>query len=150
MKLPEYITSAEVRKVCKELGIRDWTKLKEPKATTKEARIILDLINTKKMPIDVLEFLAGLDVELEHGTKFKDANVTNNHPVVTGKIVLAHMKESLDYYKLLDVAELEGDLFKAVLAGNPIKIKAVYKKLAEAKIVLHTAESKKMGPRRDQ
>ena len=27
MKLPEYITQAEVKKVCKELGIRDWTKL---------------------------------------------------------------------------------------------------------------------------
>ena len=148
MKLPEYISSAEVRKVCKELGIRDWTKLKEPKATGGEAKIILDLINTGKMPIDVREFLAGLDVELEHGTRFKDANVTNNHPVVTGKIVLAHMKESLDYYKLLEVAELEGDLFREVSAGNPGKIKAVYKKLADAKIVLHTAESKKMGPGR--
>ena len=148
MKLPEYITTAEVRKVCKEIGIRDWTKLKEPKATAKEAKIILDLVNTGKMPIDVREFLAGLNVELEHGTRFKDANVTNNHPVVTGKIVLAHMKESLDYYKLLEVAELEGDLFKAVSAGNPAKIKAVYKKLAEAKIVLCTAESKKMGPGR--
>jgi hypothetical protein len=144
MKLPEYITSTEVRKVCKEIRIRDWTKLKEPKATTKEAKIILDLINTKRMPIDVREFLAGLNVELEHGTKFKDANVTNNHPVVTGKIVLAHMKESLDYYKLLEVAELEGDLFKAVSAGNPGKIKAVYKKLAAAKIVLHTAEAQQM------
>ena len=144
MKLPEYITTAEVRKVCREMGIRDWRKLKEPKATAREAKIILDLINTEKMPIDVREFLAGLDVELEHGTRFKDANVTNNHPLVTGKIVLAHMKESLDYYKLLEVAELEGDLLKAVSAGNPAKIKAVYKKLAEAKIALHTAESKQM------
>ena len=144
MKLPEYITTAEVRKVCKELGIRDWTKLKEPKPTAREAKIILDLINTEKMPIDVLQFLAGLSVELEHGTKFKDANVTNNHPVVTGMIVLAHMKESLDYYKLLQVAELEGDLYKAVSAGSPVKIKAVYKKLAEAKAVLHTAQSKQL------
>ena len=148
MKLPEYITTADVRKVCKEIGIRDWTKSKEPKATDREAKIILEFINTEKMPIDVREFLAGLNVELEHGTKFKDANITNNHPIVTGKIVLAHMKESLDYYKLLEVAELEGDLFKAVSAGNPVKIKAVYKKLADAKIVLHTAESKKMGARR--
>jgi len=148
MKLPEYITTAEVRRVCKEIGIRDWTKLRQPKATAEEAKIILDLVNTEKMPIDVPEFLAGLDVELEHGTRFNDANVTNNHPVVTGKIVLAHMKESLDYYKLLEVAELEGDLFEAVSAGNPVKTKDVYKKLAEAKIVLFTAESKKMGPQR--
>jgi hypothetical protein len=142
MKLPEYITTVEVREVCKEMGIRDWTKLRDAKATAKEAKIILDIVNTKKMPIDVREFLAGLNVELEHGIRFKDANVTNNHPVVTGKIVLAHMKELLDYYKLLKVAELEGDLSKAVSAGNPSKTKAVYKMLAEAKVVLHTAQSK--------
>ena len=147
MKLPNYITNEEVRSVCKEIGIRDWTKLKDPKATTKEAKVILGIVNTEKMPIDLEEFRTGLDVELEHGTQFKDANVTNNHPVVTGKIVLAHMKESLDYYKLLEVAELEGDLLKAVARGNPGKIKAVYKKLADAKIALHKAELKRIGKR---
>ena len=147
MKLPNYITNEEVRSVCKEIGIRDWTKLKDPKATTKEAKVILGIVNTEKMPIDLEEFRTGLDVELEHGTQFKDANVTNNHPIVTGKIVLAHMKESLDYYKLLEVAELEGDLLKAVARGNPGKIKAVYKKLADAKITLHKAELKRIGKR---
>ena len=38
-------------------------------------------------------------------------------------IVLAHMKESLDYYKLLDVAEAEGDLSKAISSGNIEKAK---------------------------
>ena len=145
MKLPQYITSEEVRKICKEIGIRDWTKLKDPKATKKEAQIILKAVNTEKMPIDVEEFRAGLDVELEHGTRFSDANITNNHPIVTGKIVLAHMKESLDYYKLLEVAELEGDVLKAVAAGNVIKIRAKYKKLAEAKIALQKAALKRLG-----
>ena len=56
------------------------------------------------MPITLEEFRMGLDGELEHGTMFRDANVTNNHPLITGKIVLAHMKDSLDYYKLLEVA----------------------------------------------
>lgn len=145
MTTPQYITREEVRAVCRAMGIRDWTKLKDPKATTKEAQIILKTINTEKMPIDVEEFRAGLDVELEHGTRFSDANVTNNHPIITGKIVLAHMKESLDYYKLLEVAELEGDVLKAVAAGNVAKIKAKYKKLAEAKILLHKAELKRLG-----
>ena len=145
MKLPQYITNEEVRKICKEMGIRDWTKLKDPKATTKEAQIILKAVNTEKMPIDVEEFRAGLDVELEHGTRFSDANITNNHPIVTGKIVLAHMKESLDYYKLLEVAELEGDVLKAVAAGNVTKIRAKYKKLAEAKIALQKAALKRLG-----
>lgn len=147
MKLPNYITNEEVKRVCTEIGIRDWTKLKSPKVTAKEAKVILGIVNTERMPIDLEEFRTGLDVELEHGTQFKDANVTNNHPIVTGKIVLAHMKESLDYYKLLEVAELEGDLLKAVARGNPGKIKGVYKKLADAKIVLHKAELKRIGKR---
>lgn len=145
MKLKQYITNEEVRRTCKEMGIRDWTKLKDSKTTTKEAKIILKIVNTEKMPIDLGEFRTGLDVELEHGKQFQDANVTNNHPIITGMIVLAHMKESLDYYKLLEVAELEGDLLKAIATGKPAKIKAVYKKLADAKIDLHKAELKRIG-----
>jgi len=141
MKLPEYITKDEVKNVCKTLKIRDWTQLKEAKVLPKEAKILLAEVNTAKMKIDPEEFRKGLEVELEHGIRFKDANVTNNHPVVTGMIVLAHLKESLDYYKLLDVAELEGDLLKAVAAGNMAKVKKEYKKLAEAKIVLAKAQS---------
>jgi hypothetical protein len=147
MKQEQYVTSAEVRRVCRELGIRDWTKLKKPRVTAKEAKIILKMVNTTKMPIGLEEFRMGLDVELEHGTMFRDANVTNNHPLITGKIVLAHMKESLDYYKLLEVAELEGDLLKAVVKGNREKITAVYKKLAAAKIVLHQSELKNVSKR---
>lgn len=145
MKQEEYVSTAEVRRVCKEIGIRDWTRLKKPRVTAKEAKIILKRVNTTNMPITLEEFRMGLDVELEHGTMFKDANVTNNHPLITGKIVLAHMKESLDYYKLLEVAELEGDLLKAVAKGNRGKITAVYKKLAAAKIILHQSELKNLS-----
>lgn len=144
MNATEYVTKDEVRRVCKGLKIRDWTKLSKPSATKGEANKILAVVNTEKMPIDVEEFRAGLDVELEHGTRFKDANVTNNHPVITGKIVLAHLKESLDYYKLLEVAELEGDLLKAVAAGDPAQTKKYYRKLAAAKIILALAELKRI------
>ena len=141
MKLPEYITKDEVGRVCKALKISDWTKLKEAKVTPKEAKIILTEVNSTKMKIDPEEFRKGLEVELEHGVRFKDANVTNNHPIITGMIVIAHLKESLDYYKLLDVAELEGDLLKAIATGNMAKVKKEYKKLAGAKIVLAKAEA---------
>jgi hypothetical protein len=144
MKLPQYITMEEVRRVCKELGIRDWTALDEASATAEEARAILKEINTEQMPIDPEEFRAGLDVELEHGTQYKDANVTNNHPIITGMIVLAHMKESLDYYKLLDVAEAEGDLSKAIASGNMEKAKKYFKKLAEARAVLSKAQARQV------
>ena len=141
MKLPEYITKEEVAKVCKALKLKDWSKMKEVKVTLPEAKILLKEVNSEKMKIYPEEFRKGLEVELEHGIRFKDANVTNNHPVITGMIVLAHLKESLDYYKLLDVAELEGDLLKAVAAGDMAKVKKEYKKLAAAKIVLAKAEA---------
>lgn len=144
MKLLEYINVEEVRKVCKALKLRDWSKMKEAKVLPKEARVILSRIDTKGMNIDLEEFRKGLEVELEHGTRFKEANVTNNHPMLTGKIVLAHLKESLDYYKLLEVAELEGDLLKAIVAKNMAKTKAVYKKLAKAKVDLSKAESEQL------
>lgn len=145
MKMPEYVSKEEVKKVCRGLKFRDWTKLKAPKVLSKEAKAILKEVNKEKMKIDLEEFRKGMEVELEHGIQFKDANVTNNHPVLTGMIVLAHLKESLDYYKLLDVAELEGDLLKAVAAGNIKKIKKEYKKLAEAKIALAKAEAARVG-----
>ena len=83
-------------------------------------------------------------MELEHGIRFKDANVTNNHPILTGKIVLAHFKETLDYYERLEVAELEGDLLKATVAGNAQKVAALYKKLVAARLELSQAETEQL------
>ena len=142
MKLPQYITVDEVRRICKELKMRDWTKMSKAKVLPNEARIILSKVNISKMNISLEDFLQGLEVELEHGTRYQDANVTNNHPLLTGKIVLAHLKESLDYYKRLEVAEIEGDLHKAALAKNSEKVQALYKKLVKARHVLSQAESK--------
>ncbi len=141
MKIPQYVTVAEVKRVCKELGLSDWTKIKEPKVTAEEAGVILNVVNIKKMGIALEDFRMGLEVELEHGTRFADANVTNNHPILTGMIVLAHMKETLDYYERLDVAEIEGDLLKAVLAKKLDKIEVKYKKLIKAQSALNKVVS---------
>jgi hypothetical protein len=140
MKLPEYVTEEEVKRVCKELNISDWTEMREPKVSQEEAKVILSKVNVEDMDIELQEFCHGLEIELEHGMEFQDANVTNNHPILTGLIVLAHFKESLDYYRLLEVAELEGDLLKAVVRGDSAKIKEYYKKLAKARIALRQAE----------
>jgi len=140
MKLPEYITKEEVKRVCRELKISDWTVKKEAIVSISEAKKILKEVNLKRMDIDPAEFKAGLEVELEHGIRFSDANVTNNHPLLTGMIVIAHLKESLDYYRLLEVAELEGDLLKAVAIGQTKKIKRYYERLANAEIALKKAE----------
>ena len=136
MKLPEYVTAKEVARVCKEIGIADWSRRSKAVVSEKEAAKILKIVNVEKMKIPLEDFLMGLEVELEHGTRFKDANVTNNHPLLTGKIVLAHLKETMDYYRRIDVAEIEGDLLKAILEGNLVKIKSKYKKLAAAQKVL--------------
>jgi hypothetical protein len=144
MELPVYVSVDEVTRVCRELKIRDWTALKEIRVLPREAKIILSEVNTQKMNIDLEDFRQGIEVELEHGIRFKDANVTNKHPLLTGKIVIAHMKESLDYYKYLEVAEIEGDLLKAVVAKNPAKVEALYRKLIKARRVLSEAETKQI------
>ncbi len=142
MKLPEYVTKAEVKKVCKELGLKDWSVRKDTKVTTEESAVILKAANTGGMKVPVEEFRMGLEVELEHGTMYADTNVTNNHPVLTGKIVLAHLKETMDYYERLDVTEIEGDLLKAIKAQDLKKIEQKYKKLIAAHGVLAAVVAK--------
>jgi len=142
MKLPEYVTKAEVKKACKQLGLKDWSVRKDTKVTTEESTIILKVANTGGMKVPVEEFRMGLEVELEHGTMYPDTNVTNNHPVLTGKIVLAHLKETMDYYERLDVTEIEGDLLKAIKAQDLKKIEQKYRKLIAAQGVLSAAVAK--------
>ena len=144
MDIPEYVTKEEVQRVCDQLGIRDWTKLSQPEVETGEAETIQKLVGGEALEISTQEFRQGLEVELEHGIGFEDANVTNNHPILTGKIVLAHLKESLDYYTRLDVAEIEGDLLKAILSGDQAKLASKYQKLLEARYQLSQREKEQM------
>jgi len=137
MKLPEYITVDEVKRVCNEIGLRDWSEITDPSVSEAEASTILKIVNVQGMDIPLEAFRKGLEVELEHGTRFEDANVTNNHPVLTGKIVLAHLKETMDYYERIEVAEIEGDLLKAVLSKNIEKIGSKYRKLIAAQKALN-------------
>lgn len=144
MKLPEYVSLEEVKKNCLALKIRDWTKLEKAEVTLQEAELILAELETRDMKISAENFRIGLEVELEHGIRFPEANVTNNHPILTGKIVLAHFKETLDYYQRLEVAEIEGDLLKAVVSKNLPKVAVLYEKLLKAKHQLSQAEKEMM------
>ena len=141
MKLPEYVTKEDVQRVCRELGIRDWTKLTEANVSIEEARLIQEIVGNEAAEIPVADFKLGLDVELEHGIQFPDANVTNNHPILTGKIVLAHLKEMLDYYLRLEVAELEGDMLKAFRLGDHEKLADKYQKMLDARATLYNQEA---------
>ena len=144
MQMPDYIPLAEVQRVCQELGLRDWTKLSEAVVLPDEAATIRNLIGGEALLISPEEFQAGLEVELEHGVRFPDTNVTNNHPVLTGKIVLAHLKEMLDYYRRLEIAELEGDLLKAVKNGDADKATSKYKRLAAVRLALALHEAQQL------
>jgi hypothetical protein len=141
MKIPEYVSKQEVQRICQELGIRDWSHLADARVTADEARIIQQAVGGEAEMISSLEFQKGLEVELEHGTQFPDANVTNNHPLLTGMIVLAHLKEMLDYYQRLEVAELEGDMLKAFQSRNQEKLFNKYQLLLEARANLTGKET---------
>ncbi|MCL5770650.1 MAG: hypothetical protein M1479_00025 [Actinobacteria bacterium] len=77
-------TAAQAKEIGEKLGI-DWSKW------------------------DVEQFRRGMDVELEHGTENAKTNVTNDDPLMTGKIALAHLNEFPDYYTRLDKMEKEAE-----------------------------------------
>ena len=79
-----HFTAEQAREVGTEIGI-DWASA----------------------PFEVEEFRAGMDVELEHGRHDLGTNVTDDDPIVTGKIALAHLNEFPDYYTRLARMERE-------------------------------------------
>ncbi len=77
-------TAEQAKEVGEELGI-DWSKW------------------------DIEQFRMGMDVELEHGTVDARTNITDDDPIMTGKIALAHLNEFADYYTRLYRMEKEAD-----------------------------------------
>ncbi len=47
------------------------------------------------------QFRRGMEVELEHGRRSPDTNVTDDGLIQTGKIALTHLRELPDYYDRL-------------------------------------------------
>jgi hypothetical protein len=84
MTSKKHFAAAEARRIGEALGI-DWSKF------------------------DVEQYRMGLDVELEHGKTDPNTNVTNDDPVMTGKIALAHLNEFSDYYTRLEKMEREAE-----------------------------------------
>ncbi len=79
--------------------------------TAEEARKIGEALGIDWGRFDVEQFRMGLDVELEHGRKDPATNVTDDDPIMTGKIALAHLNEFPDYYTRLDRMEEEAIRF---------------------------------------
>jgi hypothetical protein len=66
-------------------------------------------IDFAKEEFDAEQYCAGMNVELEHGSAYPATNVTNDDPVTTGKIALAHLREFPDYYIRLAKMEAEAE-----------------------------------------
>ena len=77
--------------------------------SSEKAKEVGESIGIKWDKFDVEQFRRGMDVELEHGTEDSNTNVTNDDPLVTGKIALAHLNEFPDYYTRLDKMEDEAE-----------------------------------------
>jgi hypothetical protein len=79
--------------------------------TTEEARRVGEQIGIDwaSAPFDVEQFQGGMEVELEHGLRDRHTNVTDDDPILTGKIALAHLTEFPDYYVRLARMEQEAE-----------------------------------------
>jgi hypothetical protein len=77
--------------------------------TTEQAKEVANKLGIDFSKWDVEQFRMGMDVELEHGTEDPRTNVTNDDPVLTGKIAWAHLNEIPDYYTRLYEMEEEAE-----------------------------------------
>jgi len=76
-----------------------------------EAKKIGERLGITWDKFDVEQFRMGMDVELEHGLVDPKTNVTDDDPLITGKIALAHLNEFPDYYTRLHKMEEEAEDF---------------------------------------
>jgi len=74
-----------------------------------EAKEIGEAIGIDWSKVDFEQFRMGLEVELEHGKRDPQTDVTHDDPIMTGKIALAHLKELPDYYTRLAKIEKESE-----------------------------------------
>lgn len=81
--------------------------------TAEKARSLGEEIGVDWSTVSLEEFRMGLGVELEHGARDPQTNVTDDDSIATAKIALAHLKEFPDYYTRLAKMEAEADEFWA-------------------------------------
>lgn len=82
---------------------------KAPTITPEMARAAADALglDLDREAFDLDALRRGMTVELEHGRRSAETNITDDDPIVTAKIALAHLREMPDYYDRL--AEVEGE-----------------------------------------
>jgi len=81
------------------------------KFTLEDAKRIGGILGIDWTKVSAEEFKMGLNVELEHGSRYPETNVTRDDEMITGKIAWAHLKEFADYYTRLNHMEKEAEAF---------------------------------------
>lgn len=82
---------------------------KIPHFTEDEAETIAESLGVDLGEFGLEQFRMGLDIELEHGLVDPVTDITHNDPILTGRIVLAHLKRVPDYYTRLQEIETEAE-----------------------------------------
>jgi hypothetical protein len=83
------------------------TETPTPTIDLETARMAADTLglDLDREGFDLETLRRGMNVELEHGRRSPETNVTNDDPIVTAKIALAHLREMPDYYEQLATIE---------------------------------------------
>ena len=80
-----------------------------------EGMVVAEYLGIEFRGFTIEEFVVGLNIELEHGTKAKENNITDDDIVMTAKIVMAHINEFSNYYKYLPEFEVMlGEKLKSI------------------------------------
>jgi hypothetical protein len=85
--------------------------MRKKQFTLDQAKAVGKQLGIKWDKFDLEQFRVGLGVELEHGIVNPTTNVTNDDPLMTGKIALAHLNEFPDYYTRLAKMEATAKSF---------------------------------------
>lgn len=79
--------------------------------TAEQAAAVADElgIDFDDVAFDATSFRKGMEEELEHGLRDPETNVTDDDPIISGKIAWAHLKALPDYYERLESMEREAE-----------------------------------------
>ena len=121
---PNVVPEQEAKAILAQLRYAIDTGLLEPKLGKPQPDILSDFLPKGKRYMGaktlghLWEFQYALAVELEHG-RTRGSNVTNNHPLLTALVVVAHLTEDKLYYARLWEMETTAGLFNAQLERAP-------------------------------
>ena len=92
--------------------------------TMDDARMALDRLglDLESEQITLEALTAGMNVELEHGSRFPDLDISGDDPIVSAKIALAHLRELPDYYERLVRMEAEAETAIAYATDSDLGI----------------------------